>query len=80
MTIMQVGIVACLGWKKSPGQSARSLRKETREADLSRRGLIKVKGKKVIFRMLKHSENDTIRTGSTRRKSGLWNHLIWSCG
>ena len=31
MTIMQVGIVACLGMKKSPGQSARSLRKESPE-------------------------------------------------
>ena len=31
MTITQVGIVACLGWKKSLGQSARGLREESPE-------------------------------------------------
>ena len=60
MTIMQVGIVACLGWKKSPGRSARSSRKESPENVLSRRGLIKHKGKMVIFRMLTHGENYSI--------------------
>ena len=57
MTIMQVGIVACLGWKKSPGQSARGLRKESPENVLARRGLIKRKGKMEIFIVSNHSEN-----------------------
>ena len=47
---------------------------------LSRRGLNKGKGIMVIFRILKHGENGSIRTGSTKRRSGLWNHLIWSYG
>ena len=46
--------------------------------NLSQRGLIKGKGIMVIFRMLTHGENDTNRTGSTKRRSGLWYHLIWS--
>ena len=33
------------------------------------------KGKMVIFRMLKHSENGGNRTGSTRRRRGRWIHL-----
>ena len=39
-------------------------------------GLFTCKGKKVISRILTHGESDTNRTGSTRRRSGLWNHLI----
>ena len=39
-------------------------------------GLIKCKGKMVIFRMLTHGENDSIGTGSRKQRSGLWNHLI----
>ena len=31
MAIMKVGIVACLGMKKSPGQSVRGLREELPE-------------------------------------------------
>ena len=54
MTIMQVGIVACLGWKKSPGRSARNSWNESPEIVLSRRGLIKGKGIMVIFTMSKH--------------------------
>ena len=60
------------------GKNVRSSQKESPKNVLSRRGLIKCKGKMVIFRMLTHGENDTNRTGSTRRRSGLWNHLIWS--
>ena len=80
MTIMQVGNVACLGWKKSPGESARNSRKGSPENVLSQRGLNKGRGKMVIFRMSKHSENGSIRTGSMKQKSGLWVHLIWSYG
>ena len=75
MTIMQVGIVACLGWKKSPGESARSSRNESPEIFLSQRGLNKGKGIMVIFRILTHGESVTNRTGSTIRRNGLWNHL-----
>ena len=67
--------VACLGWKKSPGESARSSRNESQENVLSRRGLNKGSGKMVIFRISKHGENDSIGKGSMKRRSGLWNHL-----
>ena len=77
MAIMQMVVVACLGWKKSPGESARSSRKESPENVLSRRGLNKGKGIKVIFKVSNHSENETNITGLTRRRNGLWNHLIW---
>ena len=80
MAIMQMVVVACLGWKKSLGTSARSLQNESPETVLSRRGLIKRKGKMVILRMLTHGESDTNRTVLMKRKSGLWNHLIWSYG
>ena len=49
MTIMQVGIVACLGMKKAPGRSAVKPRKDLPETVLSRRGLFTGKGKMVIF-------------------------------
>ena len=66
MTIMQVGIVACLAWKKSLGESARGPRKESPEIVLSRRGMIKDKGKMVIFSIPKHNESDTNRKGSMK--------------
>ena len=44
IAIMQMEGVACLGWKKSPGESARSSRKESPEIVLSRRA-----GKKWAF-------------------------------
>ena len=75
MTIMQVGIVACLGMKKAPGRSAVKPRKDLPENILSRRGLIKGRGKMVIFSVPKHNESDTNRTGSTRQRNGLWIHL-----
>ena len=78
MTIMQMGIVACLGWKKSPGESARNSWNESLENVLSRRGLNKVNGIMVIFTVSTHSESDTNIQGSKRRRSRLWNHLIWS--
>ena len=40
---------------------------------------VRFKGKKVIFTVSNHSENETNRTVSTKRRRGLWNHLIWSC-
>ena len=43
-------------------------------------GLNKGRGKMFIFRMSKHGENDSIRTSSTKQRSGLWNHLILSYG
>ena len=66
MTIMQVGIVACLAMKKAPGRSAVKLRKDLPETVLSQRGLFTDKGKMVIFRMCKHGENDSIRTDSAK--------------
>ena len=66
MTIMQVGIVACLGMKKAPGRSAVKPRKDLPENVLSRRGLIKGRGKMVIFSMPKHNESDTNIKGSTK--------------
>ena len=41
-------------------------------------GVIKGREKMVIFSMPKHNESDTNRKGSTKRRSRLWNHLIWS--
>ena len=78
MAIMQMVVVACLGMKKAPGRSAVKPRKDSPEKILSRRGLIRGKGKMVISSMSNHSENDTNGTGSTRRRHGLMNHLIWS--
>ena len=48
MTIMQVGIVACLGMKKAPGRSAVKPQKDLPENVLSRRGLNKA-GEKWSF-------------------------------
>ena len=45
MTIMQMGIVACLGWKKSPGRSAVKPRKDLPETVLSRRGCLRAMAK-----------------------------------
>ena len=59
MTIMQVGIVACLGWRDSSGKSAVKPREDSSEKILSRRGLIKGKGIKVILTMGPPIENDT---------------------
>ena len=54
------------GVEKSPGESPRNSRNELPEIILSRTGLNKGKGIMVIFRMLKHGENGSIRTGSTK--------------
>ena len=75
MTIMQVGIVACLGMKKAPGRSAVKPRNKLPKNVLSRRGLNKGKGIKVIFIVSKHSEKMTNRTGSAKQRSERWIHL-----
>ena len=69
MAIMQMVVVACLGMKKAPGRSAVKPQKDSSEKILSRRGLIRGKGKMVIFSMSNHSENGTKSSGSTRRRS-----------
>ena len=79
MTIMQVVVVACLGMKKAPGRSAVKPRKDLPETVLSRRGLFMCKGKKVIFIVSNHSENETNRMGSMKRRRGLRIHLKRSC-
>jgi hypothetical protein len=43
-------------------------------------GLFTAKGKMVISIVGPHSENDSNRTGSSRRRSGLWIHLDLSYG
>ena len=69
MSIMQMVVVACLGMKKAPGRSAVKPRKDSPEKILSRRGLIRGKGKMVISSILNHSENDTKSLGSKRQRS-----------
>ncbi len=49
MTIMQVGIVACLGMKKAPGRSAVKPRKDLPET-VSPGGAVYVQGQKGHFR------------------------------
>ena len=80
MSIMQVGIMACLGMKEAPGRSAVKPRKDSPENVLSRRGLIEGRGKMVILSMPKHNESDTNRKGSMKRRSGHWIHFKWSYG
>ena len=80
MTIMQVGIVACLGMKKAPGRSAVKPRKELPKNVLSRRGLNNGKGIIFIFTVSNHSESMTNRMGSTKQRSECWFHLTWSYG
>ena len=46
MTIMQVGIVACLGVKKAPERSAVKPRKDLPETVLSRRGCLRARAKR----------------------------------
>ena len=46
MTIMQVGIVACLGMKKASGRSAVKPRKDLPETVLSRRGCLRARAKR----------------------------------
>ena len=53
---MQMEGVACLGWKKSPGESARNSRNELPENVLSQKGLNKGRGKMVIFTVSNRSE------------------------
>ena len=80
MAIRQMVVVACLGMKKAPGRCAVKPRKESSETVLSWRGLIRGKGKMVIFRMLKHSESGSKSLGSKRRRRGRWFHLNRSYG
>ena len=46
MTIMQVGIVACLGVKKAPGRSAVKPRKDLPKTVLSWRGCLSARAKR----------------------------------
>ena len=46
MSIMQVGIVASLGMKKTPGRRARISRKDLPETVLSRRGCLHAREKR----------------------------------
>ena len=46
MTIMQVGIVACLGMKKAPGRSAVKPQKDLPKIVLSRRGCLSSRAKR----------------------------------
>ena len=46
MTIMQVGIVACLGMKKAPGRNAVKPQKDLPEIVLSRRGCLRARAKR----------------------------------
>ena len=46
MTIMQVGIVACLGCKKSPRRSAVKPQKDLPETVLSQRGCLRARAKR----------------------------------
>ena len=46
MTIMQVGIVACLGVKKAPGRSAMKPQKDLLETVLSRRVCLRARAKR----------------------------------
>ena len=79
MAVMQMVVVACLGMKNAPGRSAERSWNKSPEKFLSRRGLIKRKGKMVIFTVSNHSENKTNRTGSTKQRRGLWVHLKRGC-
>ena len=49
MAIMQMVVVACLGMKNAPGRSAVKPQKDSSKNVLSQRGLIRGKGKMVIF-------------------------------
>ena len=62
--IMQVAVVACLGLEEPSGRSAEKITEKSPEKIPSRRGLNKGRGKMVIFKVLQHSENGTIGTGS----------------
>ena len=53
MTIMKLGLVSCLGVKDTPWRCAVKPRKESPKMVLSRRGLIRGKGIKVIFENVK---------------------------
>ena len=59
MTIMQVGIVACLGMKKAPRRSEVKPRKDSPEIVHSQKGMNKGKVIKVIFTVSNQSENMT---------------------
>ena len=80
MAIMQMVVVACLGMKKAPGRSAERPQKNSPERVLSRRGLIRGKGKMAISSMSNHSENGTKIPGLKRRRSTHWIHLNRSYG
>ena len=58
MTIMQVGIVACVGVTETLGRSAVKPQNETSDDSFSE-GLIRGKGKMVIFTVIPPSENYT---------------------
>ena len=80
MAIMQMVVVACLGMKKAPGKKCGMTAEGITGKGTLSEGADWGKGKMVIFRMLKHNENDTNRTGSMKRRRGRWIHLIRSYG
>lgn len=77
---MQMRVVACLGvmepCRRRCGESAELIAGNRYLSE----GLFRGKVKMAIFRMQTHNENDTIMTGSTRQRSGVWNHLDKSYG
>ena len=78
MTIMQVGIVACLGGEEGTGEKCGEAAERFAGNSSLSEGLFTCKGKRIISRILTHGESVTNRTGSTRQRNRLWNHLIWS--
>ena len=48
MTVMQVGIVPCLGMNKAPGRSSVKPRKDLPETVLSRRGCLRARAKRTF--------------------------------
>ena len=75
-------------WRVWLAWGGRNHRKKVREARGKNRqksfslggGLIKGRGKMIIFGMPKHNESDTNRKGSTKQRSERWFHLKRSYG
>ena len=67
--------LACLGVDKYSGKKWKRSRKDLPETVLSRRGLIRGKGKMVIFIVVPPSENVTNRKITTRQRREHWFHL-----
>ena len=74
------GGCALPGVEEITGKKCEKLAERIAEKCSLLEGQIKRKGKMVIFRMPKHGENDTNRTGSTKRCRERWFHRNWSYG